>query len=86
MVGLVTLHNVKAVHRELWAAKTVGEVMTPFEKLKWVHPNDDPSDVLHLLADEDVNQMPVVDDTGLIGMVTREGLLRLLQMRAELGI
>ncbi len=35
---------------------------------------------------EDVNQMPVLADGRLVGLVTREDMLRRLQARAELGI
>jgi CBS domain-containing protein len=49
-----------------------------------VEPDDDVDRLLALLtdADEDINRLPVVDDDGrLLGIVTRQDLLRAI--RAE---
>jgi Zn-dependent protease/CBS domain-containing protein len=85
-LGLVTLHNVKQVPRELWPTRTLGEVMTPLDKLKLVGPDQDLSTVLELMTTEDVNQLPVVDEGKIVGMVARENLLTFIHTRAELGI
>jgi Zn-dependent protease/CBS domain-containing protein len=85
-LGLVTIHNVKQVPRELWSTKTLGEEMTPMDKLKWVGPGEDLSSVLQLMTTEDVNQLPVVDEGNIVGMVTRENLLTFIHTRAELGM
>lgn len=84
-LGLITIHNVKVVPREAWHSRTVREVMTPMEKLKRVGPDEDLSNAMHLLTDEDVNQLPVVENNRIIGMVARENLLAFVHTRAELG-
>jgi Zn-dependent protease/CBS domain-containing protein len=86
VLGLVTMHNVKAVSRDLWSTKTVREVMTPMEKVKAVHAGDDLSRVLQLLTAEDVNQLPVVENNAIIGMVARDNLLSFIRNRDELGV
>ncbi len=86
LAGMVTLHNVRAVPREEWAMVSVSQAMTPSANLRRVSPRDDLAGVLERMVAEDVNQLPVVADGRLVGMVTREDLLRLLQTRAELGI
>ena len=86
VLGLVTLNDVKGVPRELRSTKTVSEAMTPFDKLKWVRPDDDLSDVLQLLSGEDVNQLPVVENNNIVGMVARDNLLSFIHTRSELGV
>ncbi|MCL0092319.1 site-2 protease family protein [Dehalococcoidia bacterium] len=84
-LGLMTVHNVKQVPRDLWPTRTLGEAMTPLDRLKWVGPGEDLSSVLQLMSTEDVNQLPVVDEGNIVGMVARENLLAFIHTRAELG-
>jgi Zn-dependent protease/CBS domain-containing protein len=84
--GLLTLHEVKAVPRERWSEVTVGEVLTPAEKLAVVAPADDLAGALQKMDDANVAQLPVVDDGQLVGMVGREQILHYLRIRAELGV
>lgn len=42
-LGLITLHNIKQVPRELRSRTTLGEAMTPIDKLKWVGPKTFPA-------------------------------------------
>jgi CBS domain-containing protein len=85
-LGLVTLHNVKAVPRDQWQTKTVKEAMTPFESLKWVKPDQDLATVLGMLTEDDINQVPVVEDKKIVGMVARDNLLPFVSVRGELGM
>ena len=85
-LGLVTTHDVKAVPRHLWPTKTVRETMTPFDKVKWVRPSEDLSNVLQQMTVEDVNQLPVVEDGAIVGIVARDSLLSFIHTRAELGM
>jgi Zn-dependent protease/CBS domain-containing protein len=86
ILGLMTLHNVKAVPREQWRTETVREAMTPFDKLKWVRPDEELSSILRILTEDDINQVPVVQDGKIVGMVNREDLLNFVNIRSGLGI
>jgi Zn-dependent protease/predicted transcriptional regulator len=86
IMGLMTLHNVKEVPRDQWNTETVKEAMTPFDKLKWVRPDEELSSVLRILTQDDINQVPVVQDGKIIGMVTRENLLNFVHVRSRLGM
>ena len=86
IMGLMTLHNIKEVPREQWTTETVQQAMTPFDKLKWVRPDEELSSVLRILTENDVNQVPVVQDGKIIGMVTRENLLNFVRVRSRLGL
>jgi len=82
--GLVTAHQVKDVDREKWPHMTVGEAMLPLSKLHAVKPGTSVSDALETMSREDVNQLPVISNNHLAGIVSRGDILRLLQTRAEL--
>jgi Zn-dependent protease/CBS domain-containing protein len=86
VMGLMTLHNIRAIPREQWGAATVKEAMTPFDKLRWVRPEDELSSVFRILTENDINQVPVVRDGQIVGMVTRENLLNFVNIRSGLGI
>jgi Zn-dependent protease/predicted transcriptional regulator len=86
IMGMVTLHNVNAVPREQWSTETVKEAMTPFDKLKWVRPDEELSSVLQILTENNINQVPVVQDGEVVGMVSRENLLNFVNIRSRLGV
>jgi Zn-dependent protease/predicted transcriptional regulator len=83
-VGMVTAHEIKNVDREKWPQLRVREVMLPLTKLHSVKPTTSLTDALETMGREDVNQLPVVVNNHLEGIVSRGHILRLLQTRAEL--
>ena len=44
------------------------------------------NDVLPLMANRDVNQLPVVQDGKLVGVLTRDAVIRTLEVRRGLGL
>jgi Zn-dependent protease len=86
IMGLMTLHNVKEVPRDQWTTETVKEAMTPFDKLRWVKPDEELASVLRILTEDNINQVPVVEDNKIVGMVSRENLLNFVNIRSKLGV
>lgn len=86
VLGLVTIHNVKAVPRQEWQVRTVKDIMTPLEKLKWVGPEQDLSTVLEMMTESDINQVPVMENGQIVGMIARDNLLNYVAVRGELGM
>ena len=86
LLGLVTLNDVKGVSRDERLTKTVQETMTPLAKLKSVRPSDDLAEVMHLLTSEDINQLPVIENDTIVGMIARDNLLSFIRTRSELGM
>lgn len=84
--GIITLHQVKAFSPQQWPFVTVGQAMTPFEETKTVAPEQDLFKVLELMIAEDINQVPVVEDGRLLGMISRDHLLNFIAVQAELGL
>ena len=83
--GLVTLTDVRAVPRDQWASTSVYRAMTPATRLHTVAPDQTLADVLRLMAEHDINQLPVLDRHQLVGMLTRGDLVRFLQMRKDVN-
>ena len=86
VLGLVTIHNIRAIPHELWSTKTVRDAMTPFDKVRWVAPDADLSRVMEILAEQDINQVPVVENNNVIGIVGRDNLINFVSVRGELGV
>jgi CBS domain-containing protein len=88
LVGMVTLGDVKRLPRDAWADARVTDIMTRFADLATIGPDAPLTDALRLLQTREVAQLPVVEDDGRmpVGMVTRRGILRLLDNRMKLGV
>jgi Zn-dependent protease/CBS domain-containing protein len=84
--GLLTVHNVRTLPREQWPYTPVGEVMTPYRELVVAHPGEDAWAVLLRMDQRNVNQVPVEEEGRLLGMLSRENLLRYVRTRAELQL
>jgi Zn-dependent protease len=84
--GIVCLEDVKATPREKWARTTVGEIMTPKEKLESVSPDADGRQILNSITVREVNQVPVMEGDRVTGIICRSDILRFIQLRSELGL
>jgi Zn-dependent protease/predicted transcriptional regulator len=84
VAGLITPHEIKQVERARWPYTTVDAVMRPLEQLRTVAPDTPVVEVLEVMGRDDVNQLPVVSDGRLEGIISRGRVLQLLQTRAEL--
>ncbi len=90
LVGMMNVHTLNGVPRHEWAHTSVQAVMIPRDKILWASPEEPLLAVLERLLSADVNQMPVVTGTGdgtshIVGMLTRDSILRVIQTRTELG-
>jgi Zn-dependent protease/predicted transcriptional regulator len=84
VAGLVTPHEVKEIDRARWPYTTVNDVMRPLEDLHTVPPETPLKDVLEIMGREDLNQLPVMTNGRLDGILSRSHLLDYLRTRAEL--
>ncbi len=84
--GIVTLHNLQGVARELWPQTEVRNVMIPASVLKSVPPDAPLTDLMQMMAADGYNQVPVVKDGVFVGMVTREAVMDFLRAKSDLGL
>jgi len=86
VMGILTLHNIKSVPQPNWGVTQVKEIMAPIDKLKAAHPDQDALNILEQMDESNINQMPVVSEGRVIGLIARDNLIRLLRTRSELGV
>lgn len=84
--GMITLNEVRRIPRERWDETPVEAVMTRREDLQTVRPNDELARAVQIMAEYDINQLPVVEDGWLVGLLSRSNLIRFIQVREELGV
>lgn len=84
-VGLITLHGVCAVPHDTWGNTSIQAVMLPLDRIHSASPSQPIIGVLDRMQKEDVNQMPVASEGHIVGMITRDTILRFLQTRLQLG-
>jgi Zn-dependent protease/predicted transcriptional regulator len=83
--GLVTMTDIKRKPREQWPSVQVSEVMTVAGELKTVGPEDGLNNVIQLMESGDLNQLPVISDQKLVGLISRSDLIRYLKFQQEIG-
>src|SRR5208337_3901365 len=86
LVGLITPRDVAKIPRDRWDQTTVREAMRPLKELHIITPDTPVLDALKLVAGNDVNQLPVVANGTLQGIVSRSQLVQLLQVRSMLQL
>jgi Zn-dependent protease len=88
-VGMMNTHTLNSVPKEEWNSTSVQAAMIPRDKILWAAPEEPLLRLLERLLASDINQMPVVSDgaagSQIVGMISRDSILRVMQARAELG-
>jgi Zn-dependent protease/CBS domain-containing protein len=83
LAGLVCLDDVRKVPRADWETTRVRDIMTPIDQVAVVTPDEEAGEAFAVLTGRDVNQVPVVQDGHLVGMLRRRDVLRWLQLHAD---
>jgi Zn-dependent protease/CBS domain-containing protein len=85
-VGIVTLADVMRVPHERWEWARVEEVMVPAARLVTAQLSDPALAAIQRMGQADVNQLPVIEDGHLIGILSRNDVLRFVQLRELLHL
>lgn len=80
LVGLVSLTDLRKSERNAWERTPVSEVMTETSRLVTVKPDADAAEALELISRRDLNQLPVLQDGKLVGLLRREDVLKWLAL------
>ncbi|HEX6718540.1 MAG TPA: site-2 protease family protein [Pyrinomonadaceae bacterium] len=84
--GIITPNEISPVPRAQWPYKTVSDVMRPLDGTHTVGPNTPVTEALEVMARQDLNQLPVIKEGTLAGLISRAHILQLLQTRAQLHL
>jgi Zn-dependent protease/predicted transcriptional regulator len=85
LVGLISVHSVSKVPREEWATTSVQAAMIPRDHVHVTSPDEPVTNLLERMQTEDINQMPVVAGDRVVGLISRDTVLRVIQTRMEMG-
>ena len=85
LVGLVTAEALNAVPQQDWDVTSVQAVMLPKDKLHWAAPEEPALSLLDRMRTVGMQQMPVIAGGNVVGIVTRDSILRVLQSRQGVG-
>jgi Zn-dependent protease/predicted transcriptional regulator len=82
--GLITAQDVRTVDRIRWDTTPVREAMRAIDAIRSVKPDTPVLKAIEVMARENVNQLPVIENQHIEGMVSRANILHVLQSRSEL--
>jgi Zn-dependent protease/predicted transcriptional regulator len=85
VLGILTVSDIRRVAREEWGSTPVQGVMTPKDKVTTVAFDARAIDVLRLVSEKRIHQIPVIAEGRMVGMVTRRELLDRLQLAESLA-
>ena len=84
LLGLITPNEVRTVEQRAWPFTPVRTVMRSADKVHSVSRDMPAMEALETMGREDVNQLPVVSNGRVEGIVSRAHVLQVLRSRAEL--
>jgi len=84
--GLLTLRDVTQVPPTERDRTTIRQAMRPWPQVTQVQPHTELLTALQAMDDAGVNQVPVVENDQVVGMLSREQVLHYIRTRAELGV
>ena len=85
LIGMVTISDIKGLPQEKWQTTLVSQVMHR-DPIHFVKPEDDLNAAMKLIAQNDLNQIPVLSQGKLVGILTRADVINYLHLSQELNI
>ena len=84
VLGILTVSDVRRTPREAWPNTPAQRVMTRREAIVTVDANRPAVEVLVLLGEKGLNQVPVLEEGRMVGIVTRRELMDRIQLAEAL--
>lgn len=84
VLGVITVSDVRRVPRDAWGQVPAQRIMTPRANVITVNASQPAVEVLVLLGEKGLNQVPVLEDGRMVGLVTRRELLDRIQLAERL--
>jgi Zn-dependent protease len=85
VIGLLTLHHLRDIPRDQWSSTTAAQVMVPTSKWKQIGPDTELWDAIEEMDRDGVNQLPVMTNGRIEGMLTREDIISYLRDTSRPG-
>jgi Zn-dependent protease len=84
--GMLTLQEITAIPQLKWRFITAQDTMKPMNRLASVAPETELVEAMQMMDQDHLVQIPVITRDRLVGLISRENVLRVLRLRSELGI
>jgi len=84
-VGIVSLQAARTTPREEWPSTSIQAVMLPVERIQFAAPDEPVLAILERMQSTDMWQMPVISNGNILGMISRDAILRVLHTRLQMG-
>jgi Zn-dependent protease len=81
LLGMMTLRDLRRFTLKEWAFTHVGEAMTPADRIRVLAPQTSAGEALRTLVECGEEQLPVIDDNILQGVLRKSDLVRYIHMR-----
>src|SRR5256885_10754133 len=81
LVGMLSLKELKAIPRHRWGTLTVGEVMAPHSSQTEIRSEEPITAAMERMIHDDRSRLVVRDGGRVLGLVTRSGIARFLDLR-----
>ena len=85
LAGLMRIEALQSFPREEWPTTSVQAAMISRDRLPWIGPEEPVLSVLERMRSANVDQLAVIRGDNVVGLVTRDSILRVVQARSELG-
>jgi Zn-dependent protease/CBS domain-containing protein len=84
-VGWLPASRIRQIDASAWPTTTAAQVMIPSRQLRRLRPDEDLWDALEEMERDGANQMPVMADNQVMGLLRKEDVLRYLRTLREFG-
>jgi len=81
LVGMVSIQDVRGLAQDLWRWRRIQDIMQPWTPDMETTPATPAVDVLEQMIRQGQHHLAVIQDGHLVGLVTRSGISRFLQLR-----
>ncbi len=83
--GILTLQQIKSVPEKSWNKTTLGDIMTPSKQMRTAQPDQTADTLYEEMSLRGLDYLPVLDNGKIIGVVTRNALTGLVNIRSGFG-
>lgn len=84
--GILTLGQIKSVSPKHWNTTTIGDIMTPADKIKTAHLQQTADTLFEEMNQWGVDYIPVLENNKIVGVVSRFSLINLVKVCSRFGV
>lgn len=86
VIGLLTPQRIRETPSDAWPVTSVAQAMLPAAQVKPIQPDEELWTAWEEMSADGVNQLPVMADGRLLGILSRDDIIGFLRARRELGV